>query len=61
MLLTPLEWEALSLSLKISFVAVMVSLPLGIAVAWLLARKQFIGKSILDGWCIYLSFCPLLL
>ncbi|MBV7296520.1 molybdate ABC transporter permease subunit [Enterovibrio paralichthyis] len=49
MLLTPLEWEALSLSLKISFVAVMVSLPLGIAVAWLLARKQFIGKSILDG------------
>lgn len=49
MLLTPLEWEALSLSLKISFVAVTVSLPLGIAVAWLLARKQFIGKSILDG------------
>lgn len=49
MLLTPVEWEALALSLKISIVAVAVSLPLGIAVAWLLARKEFAGKSLLDG------------
>lgn len=49
MLLTPLEWQALALSLKISTVSVAASLPLGIAVAWLLARKQFPGKSILDG------------
>ncbi|MCC4799436.1 molybdate ABC transporter permease [Enterovibrio norvegicus] len=49
MLLTPLEWQALALSLKISTVAVAASLPLGIAVAWLLARKQFPGKSVLDG------------
>ncbi|WP_281543866.1 molybdate ABC transporter permease subunit [Grimontia sp. SpTr1] len=50
MLLTPVEWEALTLSLKISFVAVAASLPLGIAMAWLLARKDFAGKSLLDGF-----------
>ncbi|WP_325894458.1 molybdate ABC transporter permease subunit [Grimontia sp. NTOU-MAR1] len=50
MLLTPVEWEALALSLKISFVAVAASLPLGVATAWLLARKEFAGKSLLDGF-----------
>lgn len=50
MLLTPLEWDALALSLKISFIAVLASLPLGIVVAWVLARKQFVGKSLLDGF-----------
>ena len=50
MLLTPVEWEALTLSLKISLVAVAASLPLGIATAWLLARKEFAGKSLLDGF-----------
>ncbi|USH04233.1 molybdate ABC transporter permease subunit [Grimontia kaedaensis] len=50
MLLTPVEWEALALSLKISLVAVAASLPLGIATAWLLARKEFAGKSLLDGF-----------
>ncbi|MDD1792137.1 molybdate ABC transporter permease subunit [Enterovibrio makurazakiensis] len=49
MLLTPIEWEALLLSLKISVVAVSASLPLGIAMAWVLARKQFAGKAIVDG------------
>lgn len=49
MVLTPLEWQALLLSLKISSVAVAVSLPLGIALAWLLARRDFAGKSLLDG------------
>ncbi|WP_407333728.1 molybdate ABC transporter permease subunit [Enterovibrio sp. 27052020O] len=50
MVLTPVEWEALFLSLKISSVAVVASLPLGIAMAWILARKQFAGKSLLDGF-----------
>ncbi|MDD1779568.1 molybdate ABC transporter permease subunit [Enterovibrio sp. ZSDZ35] len=49
MFLTPLEWQALLLSLKISSVAVAVSLPFGIALAWLLARRDFVGKSLLDG------------
>jgi molybdate transport system permease protein len=47
--LTPLEWEALRLSLWISAWAVAASLPVGILVAWVLARLDFPGKSILDG------------
>ncbi|MGR2769761.1 molybdate ABC transporter permease subunit [Photobacterium ganghwense] len=48
-MLSDYEIQALLLSLKISGVAVLVSLPLGMACAWLLARKNFMGKSVLDG------------
>ncbi|MBF0325648.1 MAG: molybdate ABC transporter permease subunit [Alphaproteobacteria bacterium] len=47
--LTPLEIEALSLSLLVSGWAVAGSLPLGLACAWLLARGRFPGKTLLDG------------
>ena len=47
--LTPDEWTAIHLSLRIALVATVVALPFGIAVAWLLARKDFWGKSLLDG------------
>ncbi len=47
--LTPLEIEALSLSLKVALWSVVVSLPPGIYLAWLLARRDFIGKSALNG------------
>jgi len=47
--LTPEEWTAVQLSLRIALTATVVSLPLGIAVAWLLARKDFWGKALLDG------------
>jgi molybdate transport system permease protein len=47
--LTPEEWTAVVLSLRISLVATLVSLPFGIAIAWLLARKEFWGKALLDG------------
>jgi molybdate transport system permease protein len=47
--LTPEEWTAVALSLRIAAVATVVALPFGIAVAWLLARKDFWGKSLLDG------------
>ena len=47
--LTPDEWIAIQLSLRIALVATVVALPFGIAVAWLLARKDFWGKSLLDG------------
>ncbi len=47
--LSPLEIEALGLSLQISVVAVAVSLPIGILVAWLLARRDFPGKILVDG------------
>lgn len=47
--LSPLEAEALKLSLQVSALALAASLPLGVGVAWLLARRDFWGKTILDG------------
>jgi molybdate transport system permease protein len=47
--LTPEEWTAVELSLRIALVATFVSLPFGVAMAWLLARKNFWGKALLDG------------
>jgi molybdate transport system permease protein len=47
--LTPDEWTAIQLSIRIAIVATAVALPFGIAVAWLLARRDFWGKSLLDG------------
>ena len=47
--LTNAEWVALSLSLKVALTGVVVSLPFGFVVAWVLARKRFPGKIILDG------------
>ncbi|MBI1986061.1 MAG: molybdate ABC transporter permease subunit [Rhodospirillales bacterium] len=47
--LTPIEVEALALSIKVAFAAVVVSLPFGVGVAWLLARREFPGKILLDG------------
>ncbi len=40
---------AIWLSLKIASVATLVSLPFAIAVAWLLARCEFFGKSVING------------
>lgn len=42
------EWAALALSLKVSIVATLASLPLAIWVAWILARRDFRGKSMLS-------------
>ena len=47
--LTPQEWTAVALSLRVAIVATMVSLPFGIAIALLLARKNFWGKALVDG------------
>jgi molybdate transport system permease protein len=46
--LTPQDWTAILLSLRIATVATAVALPFGIAIAMLLARKDFWGKSLLD-------------
>ena len=48
MFLTEYEWSIILLSLKIGSVAVIASLPFGIWIAWILARKEFRGKTILD-------------
>jgi molybdate transport system permease protein len=55
--LTPAEWVAVALSLRIAVVATVFALPFGIAVGWLLARKEFWGKTIVDG----IVFLPLVL
>ena len=47
-MLSEYEVSALLLSLKVSGVAVLFSLPPGILLAWILARYQFPGKSLLD-------------
>ncbi|MBC8946459.1 MULTISPECIES: molybdate ABC transporter permease subunit [Xenorhabdus] len=47
-MLSEYEWQAILLSLKVSGIAVLFSLPLGILMAWVLARCQFLGKSLLD-------------
>lgn len=46
--LTSVEWEVLQLSLRVAFWSMMFSLPFGIAVAWVLARKDFPGKILLN-------------
>ncbi len=46
--LTPDDWIAVQLSLRIAAVATLVSLPFGIAIAYVLARKSFWGKSLVD-------------
>jgi len=70
-LLTPTEWQIVALSLKVSVVAVALTLPLAYGLAWLLARR-FPGRMILDaavhlplvlppvvtGWMLLLLFGP---
>jgi molybdate transport system permease protein len=51
--ITPEEWTAILLSLRVATIATLVATPLGIAVAWLLARRDFWGKAVLDA-VIYL-------
>lgn len=47
-MLSEYEYQALMLSLKVSGYALVWLIPIGIGFAWVLARKQFIGKSIID-------------
>jgi len=67
---SPAEWTAIFLSLKVASVGALASLPFGVAVAWLLARRQFPGKSLLNtlahlplvlppvvtGWLLLIAF-----
>ena len=47
--LSPQEWTAVALSLKVALWATLLSLPVGIAVALALARGNFPGKQLLNG------------
>jgi molybdate transport system permease protein len=44
------EFEALALSLQVALRSVLFSLPLAIAVAWLLTRRRFSGRALLDAF-----------
>jgi molybdate transport system permease protein len=55
--LSPAEWTAVELSLRIALVATACALPFGIAIGWVLARTNFWGKTLLDG----LVFLPLVM
>jgi len=48
--LTPAEWEAIRLSVRVATVAALASLPAGIAVAYLLARGRFPGRALVDAF-----------
>ena len=45
----PQEWTAILLSLRVALVATVAALPVAIWVAFILARKSFPGKQILNG------------
>jgi molybdate transport system permease protein len=47
--LSPAEWQAVALSVRVSLVATLVSLPPGVFIAYALARWSFPGKQILNG------------
>lgn len=65
-------WGIVALSLKVGGVAMLVTLPIAFALAWLLARVRFPGKVIVDaaihlplvvppvvtGWLLLLAFGP---
>ncbi len=47
-LLTSAEWDIVALSLKVSVAAMLACLPVAYALAWLLARRRFPGRMLLD-------------
>ncbi|MBN9583702.1 MAG: molybdate ABC transporter permease subunit [Afipia sp.] len=51
--ITAEEWTAILLSLRVATIATLVATPLGIAIAWLLARRDFWGKAAVEA-VIYL-------
>jgi molybdate transport system permease protein len=48
--LTPAEWDAIRLSIRVASVAAVASLPFGVAVAYLLARGRFPGRTLVDAF-----------
>lgn len=48
--LTPAEWEAIRLSLRIALTAALASIPFGLFFAYVLARLRFPGRALLDAF-----------
>jgi molybdate transport system permease protein len=71
-MLSATEWGIVGLSLKVGLVAMLATLPIAFALAWLLARARFPGKLLVDalvhlplvvppvvtGWVLLLAFSP---
>ena len=53
--LSPEEWRAVGLSLKVAVASVLFSLPPAILIGWLLGRSRFFGKSVFDAF-VHLPF-----
>jgi molybdate transport system permease protein len=49
-MLSPEETSALLLSLSVAARSVLINLPFAIAVAWLLTRRSFVGRSLFDAF-----------
>jgi molybdate transport system permease protein len=47
-MLTPEEWTAIRLTLRVATLATALALPVGLALGLLLARARFVGKSLLE-------------
>ncbi|HEU4662951.1 MAG TPA: molybdate ABC transporter permease subunit [Dokdonella sp.] len=56
-MLPPDEWQALALSLRVAALSVLASLPFALALAWLMSRRRFPGRLLLES----LLFLPLIL
>ena len=50
-MLTSEEWMVIGLSLRVGLVCVLLSLPAAVILGWVLARREFRGKVLLDGLC----------
>ncbi len=71
-MLSPEEWGIVALSLKVGGAAVLITLPIAFALAWLLARYRFPGRVFIDalvhlplvlppvvtGWLLLIAFGP---
>lgn len=71
-LLSPEEWQVVALSVRVGLAAVLATLPLAFALAWVLARTHFVGKVVVDalvhlplvlppvviGWLLLIAFAP---
>lgn len=44
------ELQAIGLSIRVAIICAVISLPFAVGIGWLLARKNFFGKWILDGF-----------
>ena len=55
--LSPAEWQALALSLRVALLAVLACLPFALGLGWVLSRKRFVGRMLLES----LMFLPLIL